>query len=351
MSAAAIKLTTYLGERDRCADGSFVADRLVDLYAERCVEISLLVRGIEGFGLKHQLQTDRLLTLSEDLPLVSVAVDRRDRIEALVDAVATIQSTGLITLEHGLLLSGALADVPDQPSAMSKLTVYLGRHASLDGRPAYRAVVDELQRSGIAGATVLLGVDGTVHGRRERARFTSANRAVPLMIISVGDADRIAAVLPRLAPLLPDPLATLEPVTVCKRDGVTVAPLPSAPAATAPWQKLMVFTSEQTSHDGRPLYMALVRALREAGATGATTMRGLWGYHGDHAPAGDRLWSVRRRVPIVTVIVDRPAQIARWYAVVDALTSSGGLITSEFVPAVQASGTGQVVGDLRLAEG
>ena len=33
------------------------------------------MRGVEGFGAKHHLRTDRLLTLSEDLPLVSVAVD------------------------------------------------------------------------------------------------------------------------------------------------------------------------------------------------------------------------------------------------------------------------------------
>ena len=36
-----------------------------------------MLRGAEGFGLKHHLRTDRLLTLSEDLPLVSVAVDTR----------------------------------------------------------------------------------------------------------------------------------------------------------------------------------------------------------------------------------------------------------------------------------
>jgi PII-like signaling protein len=34
-----------------------------------------MLRGAEAFGLKHHLRTDRVLTLSEDLPLVSVAVD------------------------------------------------------------------------------------------------------------------------------------------------------------------------------------------------------------------------------------------------------------------------------------
>ena len=37
------------------------------------------MRGTTGFGAKQHLRTDRLLTLSEDLPLVAVGVDARAR--------------------------------------------------------------------------------------------------------------------------------------------------------------------------------------------------------------------------------------------------------------------------------
>ena len=70
-----LKLTTYFGERDRAGD-RFLADALLDLYARHELRTSVVLRGVEGFGVKHHLHTDRLLTLSEDLPLVSVAVDR-----------------------------------------------------------------------------------------------------------------------------------------------------------------------------------------------------------------------------------------------------------------------------------
>ncbi len=68
--------STYFGERDR-ANGGFLADAFADIYARHDVQTSLVMRGIEGFGAKQHLRTDRLLTLSEDLPLVSVAVDTR----------------------------------------------------------------------------------------------------------------------------------------------------------------------------------------------------------------------------------------------------------------------------------
>jgi PII-like signaling protein len=82
----------------------------------------------------------------------------------------------------------------------------------------------------------------------------------------------------------------------------------------------------------------LVRALRRAGSAGATSLRGIWGFHGDHAPHGDTLWQLRRRVPVVTLVVDTPARIHELFAVVDAITDETSLVTSEIVPAHSAHG-------------
>ena len=348
--ADALKLTTYFGERDRTGE-RFLADALAELYARHRLRASLVMRGVEGFGVKHHLHTDRLLTLSEDLPIVSVAVDLRARIEAVLEEVVALFGDGLITLERARMPdAAAVADVDEE----TKLTVYLGRGERAGGRPAHTAVVGALHRQGVAGATVLLGVDGTVRGERRRARFFASNAQVPLMVVAVGAGERIAAALPELRALLAEPLVTLERVRVCKRDGRRLA-VPEALAATNPsglamWQKLMVYCGEQSRHAQRPLYLELVRALRTAGAAGATALRGTWGYHGDHAPHGDSLWQLRRRVPVVTVIVDTPERIARWFAVVDELTDETGLVTSEQVPALRATGPGIARGGLRLAD-
>jgi PII-like signaling protein len=45
------------------------------------------------------------------------------------------------------------------------------------------------------------------------------------------------------------------------------------------------------------------------------------------------LFQLRRNVPTVTVIVDRPERIMRAFAIVDELTPERGLVTSELVPA------------------
>lgn len=237
--------------------------------------------------------------------------------------------------------TGALdaAELPEDLRDAAKLTVYVGRLERVGDKPAYEAVVALLHRHGVAGATVLLGIDGTAHGRRERARFFDRNAAVPLMVIAVGDGGRIQGALPELGSMLARPLVTLERVRVCKRDGQRLA-MPHEPPERGPsgpvWQKLTVYAGEQSSHDGRRLHHALIGRLRSAGAAGATSLRGVWGYHGDHPPHGDSFWQLRRRVPIVTVVVDRPERCREWFRIIDELTDEAGLVTSEMVPIVRS---------------
>jgi PII-like signaling protein len=349
-----LKLTLYFGERDRAQRG-FLADAVSEIYARHQLQASLVLRGVEGFGVKHHLRTDRLLTLSEDLPLVSVAVDTRPRIEAALEDVNRLRFDGLVTLERARMLAGRIEPVglPSDLHEEVKLTVYVGRHERSRGRPAYEMVVDVLHRRGLAGATVLLGVDGTAHGTRQRARFFGTNANVPLMVVAVGDGQRIAELLAELGELLPQPLITLERVRVCKRDGLTLAEPPKLsetdPSGLGVWQKLMIYAGEQARTDGHPLHHRLMRELRQAGAAGATSLRGIWGYHGDHSPHGDSFWQLRRRVPIVTVIVDAPDRIAAWFKLVDELTQQTGLVTSEIVPASRATSQTLTRGGLRLA--
>jgi PII-like signaling protein len=351
VNADCLKLTSYFGERHR-AGGVFVADALLDLYGRSEMAASILLRGTEGFGLRQQLRTDRSLTLSEDLPLVAVAVDTRPRIEAVVEQTLQLNSPGLVTLERAILLDGTdSTDGMDSDSA--KLTVYLGRQERVYRVPAFAAVCDLLYRRGIAGATALLGVDGTSRGTRQRARFFGRNADVPMMVIAVGSGERIRRVVPELGGLLHDPLLTLERVSVCKRDGHLLAAPEALPGTDehgrALWQKLMVYTSEATQHQGQPIHRAITRRLRAAGLSGVTTLRGVWGFHGDHRPHGDRVLSAARRVPAVTIVIDSPARTAAAFAIVDELTAERGLVTAETIPAMRAAAAGRQKGGLRLA--
>lgn len=358
-----LKLTSYFSERDRTG-GRLVADALLDLYERHEIQSSILLRGAQGFGLEHHLRTDRLLTLSEDLPVVSVAVDTRERIEAMLPQILEIKRRGLLTLERARMIrTFGRADATESAARTtgrastegqaSKLTVYLGRHERIAGKPAFMAVCDMLHREGVAGATALLGVDGTRHGERRRARFFAGNGEVPMMIVAIGDRAGIDGVLARLGEALKDPLTTVERVRVCKRDGEPISTPHESPETDehglALWQKLTVVSSEAARHEGNAIHLELVRRLRQAGAAGATSLRGIWGFHGDHAPHGDKLLSLRRHVPIMTTIIDTPDRVRRLFGVVDEITREHGLVTSEIVPAMTTLAGGEQRGGLRLA--
>jgi PII-like signaling protein len=342
VNADGIKMTSYFGERHR-ANGTFVANALVDLYGRNDIAAGIVLRGIQGFGLKHHLRTDRSLSLAEDLPMTAIAVDTGPNIEAVLDQALEFNLPGLVTLEQARLFSGEIepADIGDDADESARLTVYFGRRDRVYGVPAYEVICELLYRREIGGATVLLGADGTAHGRRQQGRLFSRDADLPVMVVAVGSGDRIGMVLPELAGLLRHPLMTLEQVRICKRYGHLINVPELAPGVDDRgfplWHKLTVYTSEAARHEGQPVHRAIVRRLRSAGISGATTHRGFWGFHGDRPPHGDRLLQLERHVPTVTTVIETAEHIFAAFDIIDELTKEHGLVTNETVPAVRAA--------------
>ncbi len=355
MNGEWLKLTVHFGEHDRVGR-RLLSDVLLDELEQGGVRSAMLVRAAEGFGIKHRLHTQRLLTLSEDLPLVVEAVDRRAAIERLLPAVSSHVTGGLLTLER-VAHDGEGLVPPAQDGGFwgreVKATLLLGRGERIEGVSGFRRAVDTLRSHGAVGSAVVLGVDGILRHRRGRARFLSSNADVPLSVTSIGSRASLGAGLDELCRTLGRPVLTLERVRVCKRDGIVLAAPPAHPgtdvAGLGVWQKLTVYTSETARHGRHPLYVELIHRLRLAGAAGATAIRGIWGHSGDHPPHGDRLLALGRRVPIVLTVVDRPEAAARWWSLIDELTEENGLVTAELVPAFQAVGPGISAGGLLLA--
>jgi PII-like signaling protein len=232
-----------------------------------------------------------------------------------------------MTVERALMLSGreVIDELPYWTDQATKLTLYLSRHEKVGRTPAFAVICELFQQRGVAGASTLLGVDGTARGRREQARFFARNAEVPVMVVAVGTGESIAGALPDALALVDRPLATFERVRVCKRDGQLIGRPHSRD------NKLTIFTSESQLHHGRPIHRVIMRRLRESGAGGATTVRGIWGYHGDHAPHGDRSLQIGRRVPTLTTVIDTPERIVESFAIIDEVTEEHGLVTSEVI--------------------
>lgn len=58
-----------------------------------------VLRGIEGYGASNLIHTNRLLSLSEDLPVVIVIIDTHDRIRAFLPQLDELVTESLVVLD------------------------------------------------------------------------------------------------------------------------------------------------------------------------------------------------------------------------------------------------------------
>ena len=314
--AELLQLRFHFGERDRDGDRSLEA-AVMDACARRGVRAAALLRGVEGFGAKQRLRTDRLLSLSEDAPLVAVAVGERDVVEGLADEVRAMASEGLIVVEEIGAPDGA-------PEDRVKATVWGPR----SGQTApHLGSVAALRRHGAEAATVLLGVDGVLGGGRRRARFVAGNRGVPALTVAVGERARVEAALEELDAAAY--LATFEAVAPYRRQATV--------SRQAEAVRVTLVTSEIASRGAHPAYLEFIHALRRQGAPGATALRGVWGFRGEREPHGDRVLALRRDVPIAVEVVDAPEAAGPWLELARSVACDGDVVHVESISAAATS--------------
>jgi PII-like signaling protein len=95
------------------------------------------------------------------------------------------------------------------------LRIFIGESDTHEGRPVYQAIVETLRREGLAGATVLRGIEGFGKSSRlHTAHILRLSEDLPIVIECVDTAERIEAILPTLDAMIGDGLVTLERVDV-----------------------------------------------------------------------------------------------------------------------------------------
>lgn len=92
-------LRIFLGESDRWHHQS-LADAIIERAREEGLAGATMFRGIEGFGASSHLHTTRILSLSDDLPVLIEIVDREDRIASFLPVIDEMLTDGLVTLEN-----------------------------------------------------------------------------------------------------------------------------------------------------------------------------------------------------------------------------------------------------------
>lgn len=102
------------------------------------------------------------------------------------------------------------------------LRVYIGEADRWQGKPLHEAIVELFHTRGLAGATVLRGVEGFgAHSRIHTARILRMSEDLPLVIEAIDARERIEAILPSLDEMVGDGLVIQIEVDVISYRGGT----------------------------------------------------------------------------------------------------------------------------------
>jgi PII-like signaling protein len=95
------------------------------------------------------------------------------------------------------------------------LRIFVGESDRWEGKPLYEAIVHRARAAGLAGATVLRGLEGFgAHSRLHTTRILRLSEDLPVVIEIVDEAPKITGFLPQLDEMVAEGMVTLEKVRV-----------------------------------------------------------------------------------------------------------------------------------------
>ena len=92
------RLTIYIGESDRRGHTPLATEIVQRAHAAGLAGASVF-RGVEGFGASNHIHTSRILSLSDDLPMAIVIIDRPAAIAEFLPQLDELITEGVVVLE------------------------------------------------------------------------------------------------------------------------------------------------------------------------------------------------------------------------------------------------------------
>src|ERR1700738_1237605 len=88
----------HLGESDKW-HGKPLHEAIVEMLRKENFSGATVLRGVGGFGSSSVYHTDKLLRMSQDLPIILEVIDTSERIEQILPRLDEMLDGGLIALE------------------------------------------------------------------------------------------------------------------------------------------------------------------------------------------------------------------------------------------------------------
>jgi PII-like signaling protein len=219
------------------------------------------------------------------------------------------------------------------PGKAAKVTIYLSEGATHRGLPVYSSILDFLFYRGVAGATVTKGIAGfgADHHMHSSSTIEISDR-LPLKIEFIETRETVDALLGKLEELAGSGLIEVQETTVAKpaQYSRTKAPPVSRPLKIEGKAQMMrIFLSEEDRWKNKPLYEALVEAMRANDIAGVTVYRGILGYGAHRRMHKDKPLLSSHHGSVMLSAIDAAEKLRAFLPLVDQMMEEGLVVFSD----------------------
>lgn len=214
-----------------------------------------------------------------------------------------------------------------------KVSIYLSEGSTHRGAPTYSSILDFLFYRGVSGATVLKGVAGFGADHHMHTSSTvDISDHLPIKIEFVETRERVEELLGKLEELTGSGMIEIQETTVAKPAQQSKAkplPLPAHQKIEGKARMMRIFIGESDRWRDKPLYQALVEAMRANDVAGVTVYKGILGYGAHRRVHRDKPLRLSHDSSIMLAAVDSEEKLRRFLPVVEQMVQEGLVALSD----------------------
>jgi PII-like signaling protein len=214
-----------------------------------------------------------------------------------------------------------------------KVSIYLSEGSKHHGIPTYSSILDFLFYRGVSGATVLKGIAGFgADHHLHSASIVEISDHLPLKIEFVESREKVTELLGKLEELAGSGMIEIQETTVAKAAEVSkpkrLVP-PSHLKIEGRAKMMRIYIGEADRWKEKPLYKALVEAMRANDIAGVTVYRGILGYGAHRRIHRDKALHLSHDCSIMLSAVDTEEKLRSFLPLVDQMVEEGLVVLSD----------------------
>jgi PII-like signaling protein len=214
-----------------------------------------------------------------------------------------------------------------------KVSIYLSEGSTHHGVSTYSSILDFLFYRGVSGATVLKGVAGFGADHHiHSASFVEISYHLHLKIEVIETREKVNELLGKLEEMVGSGMIEVQETTVAKpaQSSKQTSPvLPQHMKIEGRARLMRIYIGESDRWKDKPLYTALVEAMRANDIAGVTVYRGILGYGAHRRVHKDKPLHLSHDSSIMLSVIDAEEKLRSFLPIVEQMVQEGLVVLSD----------------------